>query len=1187
MKYPSYCNERGSALVITLAMVVLLAFVLVAFFVRSTSNLSIEKASSGGREALLLTQSAANLIISDLQSEMRAFSTPVGDAYFPNSNKDMLPERRLLSGGMLTDQNFVNLVKQSGVEMFDGSPTIDVTGGTATDVAGPDGRKISASRWSSPMLLGDTLPVAPNWIYINRDGSLANNVSADTIGRFAYNVYEVGGLLDINAAGFAPAGSGSTPNLVATKGGAIWADLRSIPGIAPDAYAANMAWPPQWRINRDWSTIGADTDLTLPWYQASGWLEAYMGAAGASSDQMFASRQDLIRFAKNNPGTFLENASGFPYALQYLTTFNRDVNQPTYQPLRDRPKVRFNQASGGSDAIGRDDQINPGARSSTSGESLIKRRFALEHLKLLETSGADLAEIRQRFGLTKSGNVWVYNHGNASQILNLEDIPADREPDFFEVLKAAIHAGSLAVQHGTSLSVSPQNFYRPSLGFDDSLLDDQIIQIGANIIDQADEDSYPTQIEFKGAVFAGVENLPYIDAVACVSLPEIVLGGISPPPGYANAGNWTGPMQAVTLLMPRLWNPHSGNPGNPAEVPINFRIKAETASGGQNHFVQTRHNVSTSDQADMGDWRNNLGNAGGMGSISSYRWNYEPLGGENYGPVGAANPASGLDGSEVEFSLASNWQASFPNTLSDPRILSHIYSNSGFESISGDASTEYQTVSPWIKDGFGNTPTASSLVAPYTVYGFPMGRSWIGPYVVKSGMYRQLNNVLEVWGGPVKFILECETSNGWIPYDVAYYLPQGDNYDGYYAMVMGVSADNMAQAIDGQFLRTFFKFDPRSKRWGSISTHSGFMARGDQAQADPRWRARSMRANETLRQGGEATSPPLGTTYADLNTTNFASGASGIWTSPLNSINFETPSSADIASVAVNTEASTNSYSYVDPDGIRRRGMGAYWSGNSLEGQPMANYFDPVSGSARPDVAKNRPIILNRPFRSVAELGYVFRDTPWRNLDFFTKESGDAALLDFFCIHDITEDKSSGRSAVPLTKEEAPIVAGKVNLNTPHAEVLAALIRGVNRENQTNGADSIAETEALNIGQGIVDYTSSTDADKGPFESLADLIGRPVSSTEYEGFSDELNDILTLSSDLAVKQRREAVIRALVDSGGVRTWNVLIDVIAQAGIVTPDGTRFIPQGERRIWASTAIDRFTTEVVGKQWEIVHE
>ena len=50
--------------------------------------------------------------------------------------------------------------------------------------------------------------------------------------------------------------------------------------------------------------------------------------------------------------------------------------------------------------------------------------------------------------------------------------------------------------------------------------------------------------------------------------------------------------------------------------------------------------------------------------------------------------------------------------------------------------------------------------------------------------------------------------------------------------------------------------------------------------------------------------------------------------------------------------------------------------------------------------SQSRPIILNRPFRSVSEMSYTFTGTPWKNLDFFTPESGDSALLDTFCVNE-------------------------------------------------------------------------------------------------------------------------------------------------------------------------------------------
>lgn len=1196
MKPFSRLTRRGSALVVTLALVVLLAFVVVAFFVRATFNLSTEKSGGAGREALLLAKSAANLIVSDLQGEMRTFSTPVGSAYFPLSNTNMVPSRKLLAGINTNDTNFVNLIKQSGTPMFDGSPSISVSGGTPTSTAANDGRIATSARWSTPMLTGAELPNTPNWIYVNRDTTLSAIPSSQTIGRFAYNVYDIGGLLDINAAGFAPKSGGGDPAEMPTKGGQVWADLRSLPGIDSSAYADNAAWPPKWRIRGDWDALTAsDPSSSLPWYHSSGWLQPYVNASGTSADRMFTSRQDLIRYAKTHTGTFTADPAGRFPALQYLTTFSREANQPSYQPPANRPKIKFDESQGGNNAKGMDDTINPGARDA-SGKALVKKRFALDLIGLLSANILDTAKIHERFGLTRNGNTWVYDHGSPDQILNLADVPADRDPDFFEMLKAAISAGSLGVQHGTSEPVSPAAFYRPSLGYNDASLDYQIIQIGANIIDQADGDSYPTQIGFDGVTFAGVENLPYIDAIACVVLPERIVPGISPPSGFAYFGDWTGPLQGVTLLMPRLWNPHSGNPGDPAKVPVNFRVRAETAAGGGDHFVQTRyHDASNDHNKDLpaGDpWRNDSPSAGGSGPFAnSQRWNYAPLGGKNYGPGEPDNPAVNLDGSEVEFSLASGWQASFPNVLSDPRILSHPYSGSGFTSIAGTSDvTKFPCLSPWIVNGFGNTASASSLVsAPYDVFGFPLGRCWMGPVVRQTASpntIKTLSRAVETWGGPVKLTLECRTAAGdWIPYDEAYYIPQvpqGDPYDQFF-MFTSIPSTDMAPALDAQALMTYCKFDPRSKRWGSVRASAGFLAQGATAQSLGFWQIRSMRERATIRQGSTASSPPMGTSYLPISGRCFDPASSAVWSAPVNPATIAA-GTADIASVAANTNTPAT-YSYLDPDGIRRRGSAAYWTGNSFDGQPMANANDPATAVARPEVARSRPVILNRPFRSVAEIGYVFRDTPWRNIDLFTVESGDAALLDFFCIYDT--EAAGGDSHVPLTSEGAPIVAGKVNLNTRHPEVLAALIRGVARENQTTSAGFMSEADALTIAQGITAFTTSTAPGKGPFASPADLVGRPLSGTGYAGFSDELTSLLSSASDKAVQQRREAVVRALADAGGTRSWNVLVDVIAQSGIVSPGTTKFIPKGERRIWASTAIDRYTAKVIDRQWEIVNE
>src|SRR5207249_9670573 len=87
-----------------------------------------------------------------------------------------------------------------------------------------------------------------------------------------------------------------------------------------------------------------------------------------------------------------------------------------------------------------------------------------------------------------------------------------------------------------------------------------------------------------------------------------------------------------------------------------------------------------------------------------------------------------------------------------------------------------------------------------------------------------------------------------------------------------------------------------------------------------------------------------------------------------------------------------------------------------------------TTGSSTPfytaDLAYH-PVVLNRPFRNVAELGYTFRDLPWKTLDLFSQNSADAGLLDVFSIVD-----------------EPAMTAGRVNLNTQQAPVLQSILAG-------------------------------------------------------------------------------------------------------------------------------------------------
>ena len=78
--------------------------------------------------------------------------------------------------------------------------------------------------------------------------------------------------------------------------------------------------------------------------------------------------------------------------------------------------------------------------------------------------------------------------------------------------------------------------------------------------------------------------------------------------------------------------------------------------------------------------------------------------------------------------------------------------------------------------------------------------------------------------------------------------------------------------------------------------------------------------------------------------------------------------------------------------------------------------------------------------------------------------------------------------------------------------------------------------------------------------------------------------------NLGNKEAREAVVRAFSDAGQTRTWNLMIDLIAQSGRYPSSANSlagFNVEGEVHYWVHVAIDRFTGEVIDKQIEVVNE
>jgi len=245
---------------------------------------------------------------------------------------------------------------------------------------------------------------------------------------------------------------------------------------------------------------------------------------------------------------------------------------------------------------------------------------------------------------------------------------------------------------------------------------------------------------------------------------------------------------------------------------------------------------------------------------------------------------------------------------------------------------------------------------------------------------------------------------------------------------------------------------------------------------------------------------------------------------------------------------------YLDRDLIRRGGD-ARLPHTATTTNPMVN---PMASTRVGGLGKvtDRPLMLNRPFRNVAELGYVFRDLPWKTLDFSSAKSADAGLLDLF---DVSES-------------DADIVAGRVNLNTRQAPVLQAVLAGALKDEIDAGKLAISATDAESIANAMVTATSAS-----PLRNISE-----VATAVMPGTATAANE--------AVKTRKEAIVRALAASGTTTEWNLLIDVIAQSGRFVERSTKFtdfLVEGEKRYWLHIAIDRQTGKIIDEQLETINE
>jgi len=208
-------------------------------------------------------------------------------------------------------------------------------------------------------------------------------------------------------------------------------------------------------------------------------------------------------------------------------------------------------------------------------------------------------------------------------------------------------------------------------------------------------------------------------------------------------------------------------------------------------------------------------------------------------------------------------------------------------------------------------------------------------------------------------------------------------------------------------------------------------------------------------------------------------------------------------------------------------------------------------------------------------MGYAFRDQPFRTLSFSSANSPDAGLLDLFSVNDYSGDLTATPTPAPTPR------GGVISLNSRQGPVIAGVLTSTIRREDTprvftGGAPSpspspLASPPAKSVATSLVLSTSSA-----PLVNRAALAALIASETGL--------------GPTVPKTQRESIARALGEPDQTRTWNLMIDVIAQSGRYPFNASTlagFLVEGEQRYWVHVAIDRFTGQVIDKQIEVVNE
>jgi type II secretory pathway pseudopilin PulG len=215
-------GRGGFALIVILFAVSLVAVLIVIFLVNAIFSRRISFSDTSQTKAEMLCRSAADLVVGEVRDEIRLGSkdTTGSTSFAPSSPGNIVPQKEGVASPDTTGGATLLKVSASGkvIDPFAGGGRV-FGSSISTSVPSLNGRSLSSVNWfgtNGPQL--GSQPTLPTWAYISRGNSVvpAPTSSAVTdpnyvIGRFAYTVYDIGGLLNANVAGYPSADSAVAP----------------------------------------------------------------------------------------------------------------------------------------------------------------------------------------------------------------------------------------------------------------------------------------------------------------------------------------------------------------------------------------------------------------------------------------------------------------------------------------------------------------------------------------------------------------------------------------------------------------------------------------------------------------------------------------------------------------------------------------------------------------------------------------------------------------------------------------------------------------------------------------------------------------------------------------------------------------------------------------------------------------